>query len=115
TIGHLERGGAELRLLQLLRAIRERPLPPRIWVYVVSGRRGRLAKDFEAAGATILLGGRGIEGLVDLWRVLRRLKIDVLHANSSLAGGIYCFMGWLAGVPIRISHIRTTGYDEKGF
>jgi glycosyltransferase involved in cell wall biosynthesis len=114
TIGHLERGGAELRLLHVLRAVRNLPSPPRIWIYVVSGKRGGLDKEFEAAGAAILRGRPGIGGLVDLWRALRRLKIGVLHANASLAGGLYCFAGWLAGVPVRISHIRTTGYDEKG-
>lgn len=114
TIGQLVRGGAELRLLYFLRAIQDLPSPPRIWIYVVSGKQGPLDCEFEGAGVTILRGRPGIGGLVDLWRALRRLKIEVLHANASLAGGFYCFAGWLAGVPVRISHIRTTGYDKKG-
>lgn len=114
VLGHLERGGAELRTLQALRHILEKPDPPEVQMFVVSGKRGALAVDFEAAGVKLVMGRPGPIGLLQLLAVLRRSRVDVLHANASLAGGFYTCVAWLAGVPIRIAHIRTIGYDDKG-
>jgi glycosyltransferase involved in cell wall biosynthesis len=41
-------------------------------------------------------------GLVELYRLCRRERPDVLHTNSSKAGVLGCLAGFLAGVPIRI-------------
>ncbi len=114
TIGHLERGGAELRILQALREIATRSRAVDVSIFVVSGRRGTLAEEFEAAGVNLILGRPGPMGLVRLYFLLKQSSFDVFHANASLAGGLYNFVAWLAGVKKRISHIRTTGYDENG-
>jgi len=114
TIGHLERGGAEMRILQALREIAARSRTIDVSIFVVSGRRGTLAEEFETAGVNLIMGRSGPMGLVRLYFVLKRSSFDVLHANASLAGGLYNFVAWLAGVKKRISHIRTTGYDEDG-
>jgi glycosyltransferase involved in cell wall biosynthesis len=114
TIGHLERGGAELRILHALQEIKARSRALNVSIFVVSGRRGALAEEFEAAGVNLIMGRSGPLGLVQLYYVLRKNPFDALHANASLAGGVYNFVAWLAGVKTRISHIRTIGYDNDG-
>lgn len=114
TIGRLERGGAEIRTLQALREIARRSQTISVSIFVVSGRRGTLAEEFEATGVNLIMGRSGPMGLVRLYAVLKKESFDVLHVNASLAGGLYNFVGWLAGVNKRISHIRTTGYDKDG-
>lgn len=45
---------------------------------------------------------RDLLGLVELWRLCRRLRPDVLHANSSKAGVLGRLAAALAGVPVRV-------------
>ncbi|MGZ4256566.1 MAG: glycosyltransferase family 4 protein [Gaiellaceae bacterium] len=45
---------------------------------------------------------RDLLGLVELHRLCRRERPDILHTNSSKAGVLGCLAGFLAGVPIRI-------------
>jgi glycosyltransferase involved in cell wall biosynthesis len=45
---------------------------------------------------------RDLLGLVELLRLCRRERPDILHANSSKAGVLGCLAGFLAGVPIRV-------------
>lgn len=116
TIDRLEPGGAELRLLNLIQALRARRAAIDVTILATSGKRGRLDPLFEAAGAEVVISRPS--KLLSLWDTLvlcRSRHIDVLHANASLAGGFYGFVGWLAGVPNRYAHIRTIGYDESGW
>ena len=115
TIGRLERGGAEMRLLELCQVAKERSLPFDISMYVVSGRRGVLDDAFVEAGVDLIYGCPGIAGLWPLARECRRRSVDVLHVNASLAGGLYALAGWVAGVERRYAHIRTIGDDVVGF
>ena len=48
------------------------------------------------------IGPRDLAGLVELVRLLRRERPDILHASSSKAGVLGRVAGALAGVPIRI-------------
>ena len=116
TIDRLEPGGAELRLLNLIRALKARRAAVDVTILATSGKRGRLDPLFVAEGAEVVISRPS--KLLSLWDALqlcRSRDIDVLHANASLAGGFYCFVGWLAGVPVRYAHIRTIGYDETGW
>lgn len=113
TLGRLNVGGAEMRTLQLLREIQAQGLPVRPTVYVVSGQPGTLDLAYQAAGAELIFGKMGIPGLLDLYRTCKRLNPDVLHVSALLASGFYTLIGSLAGVPVRISHMRNTGYDRN--
>jgi glycosyltransferase involved in cell wall biosynthesis len=111
TIGCLNIGGAELRLLQFLRELRLRSVPVQVFVFVVSGQAGVLDEDYRAAGATLIYGRTGPLGLGDLWRLCRRIRPETLHVNAETAGGFYCLAGGLAGVRHRISHLRSSEAD----
>jgi glycosyltransferase involved in cell wall biosynthesis len=45
---------------------------------------------------------RDLAGFIELLRLLRRERPDILHANSSKAGALGRFAAFLTGVPIRI-------------
>lgn len=107
TIGRLERGGAELRLLRLIEDASARG-GVQIHLYVVSGAVGALTPNFSMPNVSIIYGAPGFWGLARFFYVLRCLRPAVAHCNAGLAGGFYTFAAWLARVPIRISHIRTS-------
>lgn len=48
----------------------------------------------------------------ELWRVVRTEKPDVLHVNSSKAGGVGCFVGRLARVPRVIFTAHGWAFNE---
>lgn len=107
TIGQLNIGGAERRLLQLVRSLRGMALPLRITMFVVSGKPGTFDDQFRAAGVDLVFGHPGVRGLIDLWVVCRRLRPQVLHINAETAAGFYALAGFLAGVPTRLAHYRS--------
>lgn len=114
TIGQLNIGGAERRLLQLVRSVHALGLPVEVTVFVVSGMAGTFDDDFRAAGAVIVYGHPGQRGLADLWRLCREKRPDVLHINAETAAGFYGLAGLLAGVPYRVAHFRSMS-TPKGF
>lgn len=109
TIGCLDIGGAERRLLQLARSLRARNAAVRLAFFVVSGRAGILEPDFREAGCEIFHGRPGPAGMIQVANLCRHFKPDVLHANSGTAGGFYCLAAKAVGVRRTISHIRSAG------
>ena len=50
-----------------------------------------------------------------LYRLLKEQKPEVFHSNMDLLNGINCFVAWVAGVPVRVSHSHTSDsqYEKK--
>jgi glycosyltransferase involved in cell wall biosynthesis len=79
-------------------------------VIVAAHGAGPLRDATEAAGARFVplenvrrpIGVRDLAGFVELVRLLRRERPDILHASSSKAGVLGRLAGFLAGVPIRV-------------
>jgi glycosyltransferase involved in cell wall biosynthesis len=79
-------------------------------VTVAAHGAGPLRDAAQAAGARFVpltnvrraVGPRDVAGLVELVRLLRRERPDILHASSSKAGVLGRIAGALTGVPIRI-------------
>lgn len=100
-----EVGGAQTYVAQLLPALVER-----YDVTVAAWGPGPLVAAAEAAGATFVplrnvrreLGLRDVLGLVELVRLYRRVRPDLVHANSSKAGVLGRLAAWLARVPVRV-------------
>ena len=100
-----EVGGAQSYVASLLPA-----LVGDFEVTVAAHGAGPLRDATEAAGARFVqltnvrrsIGPRDVAGLVELIRLLRRERPEILHASSSKAGVLGRLAGSLAGVPIRI-------------
>lgn len=100
-----EVGGAQTYVASLLPA-----LVGKFDVTVAAHGAGPLRDATEAAGARFVplrsvrraIGLRDLAGLVELVRLLRRERPDILHASSSKAGVLGRIAGVIAGIPIRI-------------
>ncbi len=101
-----EVGGAQTYVASLLPA-----LVGRFDVTVAAHGAGPLRDAAETAGARFvplksvrraISPLRDLAGLVELVRLLRRERPDILHASSSKAGVLGRIAGRIAGVPIRI-------------
>jgi glycosyltransferase involved in cell wall biosynthesis len=100
-----EVGGAQTYVASLLPA-----LVDRFDVVVAAHGTGPLRDAAAAAGVRFEplahvrrpVGARDLAGLVELVRLLRRHRPDILHASSSKAGVLGRLAGAVAGVPIRI-------------
>lgn len=106
-LGSLDVGGAERRMLEILRA---RDLTAERHVFVtLSGRSGTLAKDFQDLGCAVV--PRALGKSFPLWfvRFLRRSNATHIHSHVQLASGYLLLLGVVAGVPRRIAHFRSTG------
>jgi glycosyltransferase involved in cell wall biosynthesis len=88
---------------------------------VVLGGTGELTQKLELAGVrTITLQTlqrdisitKEIGFMTELWRIIRTEKPDVLHVNSSKAGGVGCFIGRLARVPRVIFTAHGWAFNE---
>ncbi|WP_265562409.1 glycosyltransferase family 4 protein [Sphingomicrobium arenosum] len=108
TLGRLNYGGAEKRLLALLEALKAAAAPLRFTIYVISGKPGVLDDRFAATGARIVMGRPGVRGLGHFHRTLKEDPVDIVHANTMMASGLYLAVAKAAGVPERYAHMRNT-------
>jgi glycosyltransferase involved in cell wall biosynthesis len=108
VLGKLDIGGAEMRSLQLFAALRERHPDLPIIVYVTSPEPGALNPRFLAAGVRIIQGGGGLRDVLPFWRVCRREKASLVHANVGSTSAYFALAAFLARVPVRICHYRST-------
>lgn len=115
TIGRLNIGGAERRLLQLVQHFRDTKAGFDIHIYVISGRSGVLDNAFHAAGVNLHFGQPGPRGIWEFWRLCRRVRPDLVHVNSGSAAGFYLIGAIGAGIRRRYSHIRSCGPIASNF
>ena len=101
-----EIGGAQTYLAQLLPALTEE-----LDVTIAAWGPGPLRAAAEAAGASYvplqhvrrpISPLHDVLGLVELIRLFRRVRPDIVHANSSKAGILGRLAAWIARVPSRI-------------
>lgn len=112
SVGRLDVGGVELRTLETIRLIKSKKLLFDIYVYVVSGVKGELDKEYENAGVTIIYASQKRNTLYSYWMALKSVQPDVVHINASYASGIFAFVAWGLGVKVRLSHIRSMSFPE---
>lgn len=107
VFGRLNRGGAELRTLDVVRRLK--PSDPEMEFVALSGLPGDLDDEIRN------LGGKVHYCKLDLgfpWRfkrLLRDRRIDVVHSHVHMASGLMLRHAGIAGVPVRIAHFRSCG------
>lgn len=104
----LERGGAEMRTLELLQALG--PEAKRHRVVTLAREGGALAEAFRQAGVRVdFIRARSLHFP---WRLRQRVGgAAVFHTHLGLIGGPILALGKLLGVPVRIAHFRSDGAD----
>ena len=108
VLGSLDRGGVEMRTLQLIQATDARCVETS--VITLSGRLGALADVYAEAGAAIYpMRIYRPDFPLRFVRLLRSLRIDAIHSNVYYTSGPLLFLAWLAGVRTRIAHFRSDG------
>ena len=111
-LSRLNRGGAEIRTLALLKELSSHS-EFKITVYLTSGERCELDMEYERYSA-LIYRNKNHPIAFDFMRTITRNKFDVVHINANLASGVYCFLSYLFGVKKRISHIRTSSDYGSG-
>jgi glycosyltransferase involved in cell wall biosynthesis len=106
VFGRMDRGGAEVRTLDVLRASRSAPVAHEF--VCLSGLPGALDDEFRAIGATIHLLPLSATFPVRFVRLLRCRRVDVLHSHVHLFSGGLLALAAVARVPGRIAHFRAT-------
>lgn len=109
--GRMDRGGAEMRTLELFRA-----LDRRTYVFEfcsLSGLPGELDAEITSLGGKVhllKLNGHFPRAFLSL---LRTGRFAAVHSHVHLFTGVILLLAAAAGIPKRIAHFRSTA-DEKG-
>lgn len=88
---------------------------------VVLGGAGELIEKLSAANVRVIpleslqrdmSITKELQFMSELWRLLHQERPDILHVNSSKAGGVGCFLGRLAGIPRVIFTAHGWAFNE---
>ncbi len=104
--GTMNRGGAELRTVEMMRHMDRQRFRFDFWA--VSSQRGDLDREIADLGGKVYYAGHGAKRWIALLGHLRRTSYDVVHSNVYFGSGLILAIAALAGVPVRIAHFRTT-------
>lgn len=64
-------------------------------------------KDASKQGSLLARAAAGCRGLLRLWRLMRREQYDVLLTFTHYSNFLGPAMGWMAGIPVRVSSQRS--------
>lgn len=110
-LGSLDRGGVEVRTLDLVSSLDSSVLS---YMVTLSGRAGSMAKDYEKAGARVVpLPIHRFLFPIRFILFLRRTKITAVHSHVHHSSGYLLALAWCAGIPIRIAHFRSDGLPTR--
>lgn len=109
VLGSLERGGAETRMMEVFENLFQSGRLPDTHILLLSGSFGHFADKAKSYGIHLHLGNASLFGICRAARILRREKITVLHSHVHRASGPFIFAGFLLGVRMRVTHLRSTG------
>ena len=107
VFGTMNRGGAEMRTLELLRK-RRRSDEHHLFV-ALSGLSGTLDEDFRTLNCEVI--PRRLSPGFPLWfiRLLRQRGATHVHSHVHVASGYLLLLAWVARVPRRIAHFHSMG------
>jgi glycosyltransferase involved in cell wall biosynthesis len=105
VLGRLERGGAELRAVELAEYFpRERV---RSDFLVLTGREGVLDDRVTAAGGRVIKCRLDARFPLAFYQLLRERRYHVVHSHVHYFSGVVLALARAAGVPGRVAHLHT--------
>lgn len=107
VFGRMQRGGAEVRTLEVMRCLR--PQGFICDVVALSGLPGELDQEVEALGGKVHLCRRSFGWRRRFRQILRSGGYTVVHSHVHLYSGVLLREAARCGVPIRVAHFRSTG------
>lgn len=110
VFGAMDRGGAELRTLEVVERLGRTEFDT---VYVtLTGRAGELADRIRKSGDRVVPLSLDVRFPLKFVRLLRGLQADVVHSHVATFSGATLALARLAGVRTRIAHFRSDG-DQR--
>lgn len=111
VFGAMDRGGAELRTIEVAHAL---PASAVRMIYVtLSGREGELADLIRQRGDDVVPLRLGLLFVVEFARILFTRRADAVHSHVATFSGVPLLVAMLVGVRTRIAHFRSDG-DQHG-
>lgn len=107
VFGIMDRGGAELRTLDLMRCLDRRQF--RLIYGTLSGRAGELADEIRSLGGDVYSLGLTPRGALSFAKLVRKQRVDIVHSHVATFSGVVLLLAYLCGVPRRIAHFRSDG------
>lgn len=111
VFGQMERGGAELRTVELMKHLD--PAVVRLVFLTLETEPGELDEEIRAMGSEVYPAPMGPLWPLRLRRIAKRENVTVLHSHTATATGAFLLAARLVGIPRRIAHFRSDG-DGKG-
>ncbi|NQU23958.1 MAG: glycosyltransferase [Candidatus Nealsonbacteria bacterium] len=107
VVGQLNRGGTELRLLELMQYVDRRKY--QFHFCCLSGRSGSLDEKVRAMGGEVHLIRRGVLGFRRrFWALLRARRYRAVESHVLYYSGIVLRMADQCGVPVRVALLRSS-------
>lgn len=111
VFGELQRGGAELRTIELAESFAARQV--RSDFLVLTGREGPLDDRVRAAGGEVIKCRLRPAFPASFLRILRSRGYDVVHSHVHYFSGVILTLAGLAGVPGRVAHFRSAIANDR--
>lgn len=109
--GRMDRGGAEMRTLDLMRNIDRSKY--QLEFCALSGLVGDLDEDIRALGGAVHYCKLSPNFVIKFRRLLRRVEPDVVHSHVQFTSGFILRLAAAEGIAVRIAHFRATGSAQK--
>jgi glycosyltransferase involved in cell wall biosynthesis len=111
VLGRMERAGAELRTLELMRELDRSRY--QFEFCALSGLPGQLDDEIAALGGKVHLVGLGLWFPSRFRSLLKQGAFDAVHSHVHYFTGYILRLAAKEGVPVRIAHFRST-HDGRG-
>jgi len=107
VVSRMDRGGAEIRTMEILRRIDRRRF--RLHFCALSGCAGEFDDEIRRLGGQVHLLGRTTPGFAGRFRaLLRRYRFDAVHAQVLYFSGYVLRLAASCGVPVRLAQLHNT-------
>jgi glycosyltransferase involved in cell wall biosynthesis len=111
VFGQMNRGGAELRTVEIAESFGGREV--RSDFVVLTGLDGSVDARIRAAGGEVLKCPLDARFPFAFYRLVRRGRYDVVHSHVHFFSGVVLAIARMAGVAGRVAHFRTSVVNDK--